>query len=80
MPVPERAPRDISLRVEGTPRDRRAHDHLLEENKRYITIQKALGRAPAVSAPEITLVDRALRANASVEDGRWPESGGKPEG
>ena len=69
MPVPERAPRDISLRVEGTPRDRGGHDHLLEENKRDITIQKALGRAP-VSIPEIILVDRELRANAGVEDGR----------
>ena len=45
------------------------HDHLLEENKRDITIQKTLGRAPG-SIPEIILVDRALRANAGVEDGR----------
>ena len=54
--------------------------HLSRERYRVCQypIQKALGRAP-VSAPEITLVDRALRTNASVENGRWPESGCKPE-
>ena len=29
-PVPDRASRDTSLRVEGTLKDRVAHDHLLE--------------------------------------------------
>ena len=42
-PVPDRASRDTSLRVEGTLRDRVAHDHMLEQNERDI----ALGRAPA---------------------------------
>ena len=59
-PVPERAPRYTSLRVEGTPRDRGAHDLLLEETKGTLLVQKALWRAP-VSTPEITPVDRTQR-------------------
>ena len=36
-PVLERVSRDASLGVEVIPRDRGAHDHLLEENRRDIT-------------------------------------------
>ena len=56
LPVPGRAPRNISLRVEETPRDTGAHDHLLEGKN----VQKALGRAQ-VSAPEVNVVDKAPR-------------------
>ena len=42
--------------MEETPRDTAVHDHLLEENN----VQKALGRAQ-MSAPEVTLVYKALR-------------------
>ena len=48
-PVPDRALRCTSLRVEGTPWDRMTDDHLLEENKRGITRSENAGESASVS-------------------------------
>ena len=48
-PVPDGARRNTSLRVEVTPWDRMAHDHLLEENKRGITRSGSARESASVS-------------------------------
>ena len=47
-PVPDQTSRDTSLRVEGTLRDRVAHDHLLEQNERAITISESARASASV--------------------------------
>ena len=48
-PVPERAPRDASLEVEVTPRERGPHDHLLEGSRRNITGSESARESASVS-------------------------------
>ena len=47
-PVPARASRDTSLRVEGTLRDRMAHDYMLEQNEKDITISESARESASV--------------------------------